>query len=106
MSKNNLSKDEQKLLDAVESGQFESVLNDKRRAELKAVAGHTSKKDKRINVRISNRDFLAIQSKALQQGIPYQTLVSSIIHKYISGSLKDLTINHSKNSIQDKHDCT
>ncbi len=106
MKQVNLTKDEQKLLDAVESGQFESVLTDERRAELKAVAGFTSKKDKRINVRISNRDFMAIQSKALQQGIPYQTLVSSIIHKYISGSLKDLTINHSINSTQGKYDRT
>jgi len=95
MSKLKLSLEDQELLDAVEAGGFESVLTDKRRKELRAIAGNTTKKDKRINIRISNRDLTAIQSKASQEGIPYQTLVSSIIHKYISGSLQDLTANKS-----------
>lgn len=95
MSKSKLSKEEQELLDAVEAGEYESVLTEARRKELQAIAGNTFKKDKRINIRISNRDLTAIQSKASQEGIPYQTLVSSIIHKYISGSLKDLTANKS-----------
>jgi predicted DNA binding CopG/RHH family protein len=51
------------------------------------------RKDKRINIRISNRDLKAVQLKALEEGIPYQTLVSSVIHKYISGSLKDISAN-------------
>lgn len=93
MSKSTLSKEEQKLLHAVEAGEFESVLTESRRKELEGMAGNTFKKDKRINIRISNRDLTAIQSKASQEGMPYQTLVSSIIHKYISGSLKDLTAN-------------
>lgn len=96
MSKSKLLSEEQALLDAVEAGQFESVLTDARRKELEAIAGNTSKKDKRINIRISNRDLTAIQSRAQQEGIPYQTFVSSIIHKYVSGSLKDLTANQSK----------
>ena len=100
MSKSKVLKEEQELLDAVEAGQFESVLTDSRRKELEAIAGNTSKKDKRINIRISNRDLTAIQSRALQEGIPYQTFVSSIIHKYISGSLKDLTANQSKKRTQ------
>jgi predicted DNA binding CopG/RHH family protein len=95
MSKLKLSKEDQEILDAVEAGGFESVLTDDRRKELQAIAGNTSRKDKRINIRISNRDLTAIQSKASQEGIPYQTLVSSIIHKYISGSLQDLTANKS-----------
>lgn len=93
MSKLKLPKDEQDLLDALESGQLESVLTEDRRSELQAAASNTFKKDKRINIRISNRDLSAIQSKASQEGIPYQTLVSSVIHKYISGSLRDLTAN-------------
>lgn len=93
MSKPKLSKEEKELLESVEAGNFESVLTDARRNELQAIADTTFKKDKRINIRISNRDLVAIQSKASQEGIPYQTLVSSIIHKYISGSLKDLTAN-------------
>lgn len=93
MSKYKLPKEEQELLDTVEAGEFKSVLTEDRRKELQAIAENTFKKDKQINIRISNRDLTAIQSKAFQEGIPYQTLVSSIIHKYISGSLKDLTAN-------------
>ncbi len=93
MSKTKLSKEEKDLLNAVEAGEFESVLTDARKKELEAIASNTFKKDKRINVRISNRDLVAVQSRASEEGIPYQTLVSSIIHKYISGSLQDLTAN-------------
>jgi predicted DNA binding CopG/RHH family protein len=54
---------------------------------LEAVAANTFKKDKRINIRISNRNLNAVQSRASEEGIPYQTLISSIIYQYISGSL-------------------
>jgi len=93
MNSMKLSKEEKKLLEAVEAGEFESVLTKKRRAELVAAAKNTTRKDKRINIRISNRDLMAIQLKASKEGIPYQTLVSSIIHKYISGSLRDVVAN-------------
>lgn len=100
MSKKKLSKEEQQLLDAIESGEFEPVLTESRKKELQAAASNTFKKDKRINIRISNRDLIAIQSKASEEGIPYQTLVSSIIHKYISGSLQDLTANKASKRTQ------
>ena len=93
MSTVNLTNDEKELLDAVESGEYESVLTEKRRTELVSAATNTFKKDKRINIRISNRDLIAVQARALEEGIPYQTLVSSIIHKYVSGSLFDITAN-------------
>jgi predicted DNA binding CopG/RHH family protein len=93
MSKGKLSVEERDLLEAVEAGEFESVLTQARKKELEAVASNTLKKDKRINIRISNRDLTAIQSRASEEGIPYQTYVSSIIHKYLSGSLQDLTAN-------------
>ena len=93
MTSTKLSKEEKPLLKAVEAGEFESVLTKERRAELVAAAKDTVRKDKRINIRISNRDLKAIQLKASKEGIPYQTLVSSIIHKYISGSLKDISAN-------------
>ena len=93
MTKGNLSKDEKALLDAVEAGEYESVLTESREKELEEIASNTFKKDKRINIRISNRDLTAIQSRASEEGIPYQTFVSSIIHKYVSGSLQDLTAN-------------
>lgn len=90
MSNGKLAKEEQDLLEAVEAGQFESTLTATRRQQLEAAATNTFKKDKRINIRISNRDLVAVQSRALEEGIPYQTLVSSIIHKYVSGSLLDI----------------
>jgi predicted DNA binding CopG/RHH family protein len=90
MSDLKLSKEEKKLLDSVESGDYESTLTDARKKELEGAATNTFKKDKRINIRISNRDLIAIQSRASEEGIPYQTLVSSIIHKYVSGSLQDI----------------
>ena len=93
MSKVRLSKDEKKLLDSVESGKFESTLTKARRKELEAAATNTFKKDKRINIRLSNRDLIAVQSRASEEGIPYQTLVSSIIHRYLSGSLRDIVAN-------------
>lgn len=98
MSKVKLSKEEKQLLDSVESGEFKSVLTEARRKELEAVAVNTFKKDKRINIRISNRDLIAVQSRASEEGIPYQTLVSSIIHKYVSGSLQDIAANKKRQS--------
>ena len=98
MSKVKLSKEEKQLLDSVESGEFQSVLTDARRKELEAAAVNTFKKDKRINIRISNRDLMAVQSRAFEEGIPYQTLVSSIIHKYVSGSLQDIAANKKRQS--------
>lgn len=100
MSKVKLPSDEQKLLDALEAGEYESVITESRINELQDVANLTFKKDKRINIRISNRDLTAIQSRASEEGIPYQTLVSSILHKYISGSLQDLTANKSSKRTQ------
>ena len=93
MSDPKLTIKEQKLLVCLEAGQFASVLTESRKKDLELAAERTFKKDKRINIRISNRDLLAIQSKASQEGIPYQTLASSIIHKYISGSLQDVSVN-------------
>ncbi|GJM41288.1 MAG: hypothetical protein DHS20C20_15700 [Ardenticatenaceae bacterium] len=61
------------------------------------MAAQTFKKDKRINIRISGRDLAAIQKRALEEGIPYQTLIASILHKYVSGSLYDVTANKTAN---------
>ncbi|MDP2283868.1 MAG: hypothetical protein Q8L06_06985 [Pseudohongiella sp.] len=85
-----LTLDEQALINSLEAGQYASVLTAARKKELEAAAERTFRKDKRINIRISNTDLLAIQTAAVEQGIPYQTLASSILHKYVSGSLKDL----------------
>ena len=93
MKKIQLDKEEKELLDAFESGEFQSDLTASRKKFIEESATQTFKKDKRINIRLSGRDLIAIQKRALEEGIPYQTLVSSIIHKYASGSLYDVTAN-------------
>jgi predicted DNA binding CopG/RHH family protein len=66
------------------------VLTEERKADLAKTAKATCKKDKRINIRISARDLAALQRRALQEDLPYQTLVASVLHKYVSGSLQDV----------------
>lgn len=95
MAKTKLDREEQELLDAYESGEFESDLDEERREYLARVAEETFKKDKRINIRISSRDLEALQRRALEEGLPYQSLVSSVLHKYVSGGLKDISANKS-----------
>ena len=58
--------------------------------ELVETASNTMLKDQRMNIRIGKRDLEGIKAKALEEGIPYQTLVASIIHKYVSGKLKEV----------------
>ncbi|MFW5426818.1 MAG: hypothetical protein ACKE8G_01660 [Methylophagaceae bacterium] len=91
MKKIQLDKEEQEILTAFEAGEFESVMTDERKEFIEQSAAATFKKDKRINIRLSGRDLSAIQRRALAEGMPYQTLVSSILHKYVSGSLYDVT---------------
>jgi predicted DNA binding CopG/RHH family protein len=93
MKKIQLDKEEQEILATFEAGEFESVITDERKEFIEQSAAQTFKKDKRINIRLSGRDLSAIQRRALAEGMPYQTLVSSILHKYVSGSLYDVTAN-------------
>lgn len=95
MSKVKLNQDEQKLLEAYESDEFKSNLNADRRKLLAEAAKDTFKKDKRMNIRISSRDMEALQRRALEEGLPYQSLVSSVLHKYVSGGFKDISANKS-----------
>ncbi len=79
-----LDKEEQEITKAVESGRVRIIPNI--RKELKRfqkIAKYTLDKTKNINIRISERDLLRIKAKAIEEGMPYQTLVTSIIHKYI-----------------------
>lgn len=83
-----LTKEEQEILDSYEKGEWIPVKNlSARKAELRRYARNTLKKDKRLNIRISERDLDELQRKALVEGLPYQTYVSSIIHKFINGKL-------------------
>ena len=97
MKKIKLNKEEKEILKDFEAGEFKSVMTPRRKKALQAIAEETFKKDKRINIRISSRDLESIQRRALEEGIPYQTLVSSILHKYVSGGLQDVMANKNFN---------
>ena len=86
--KNRLTEEEQAILDSFERGEWVPVKGlAKRKRELIRYARNTLKKDKRLNIRISERDLNELQKKAVGEGLPYQTFVSSIIHKYVNGKL-------------------
>ncbi|MHB8138055.1 MAG: antitoxin [Smithellaceae bacterium] len=86
--KTKLTKEEKEILDSFEKDEWVPVTNlTKRKKELMAYARNTLRKDKRLNIRISERDLLELQKKAVNEGLPYQTYVSSIIHKFINGNL-------------------
>lgn len=84
-----IDKEEKELMESIERDEWKPVKNIKQEKD-KAVAAarKTLKKDKRINLRISEKDYHQIQIKAIEEGIPYQTFISSIIHKYLNGSLR------------------
>ncbi len=86
--KNRLTEEEQEILDSFERGEWVPVRNlSKRKRKLIRYARNTLKKDKRLNIRISERDMNELQKRAGNEGLPYQTFVSSIIHKYVNGKL-------------------
>lgn len=83
MKMNKLDVEEKELLAAYDSGKMTSITGVKKElARHRKVAESTFKKDARINIRIASRDLRALQKRALAEGIPYQTLISSILHKY------------------------
>jgi predicted DNA binding CopG/RHH family protein len=81
---------EKQILDSVKRGEWRSVKGAKReRARYTKYAKRTFRKDRRLNIRISSKDLEAIQKRALEEGLPYQTLISSLLHKYASGRLRE-----------------
>jgi predicted DNA binding CopG/RHH family protein len=86
-----LDADEKELLESVERGEWKSAKGGKReRARYCRYAKATFRKDRRLNIRLSSKDLEAIQKRALAEGLPYQALISSLLHKYASGRLKDV----------------
>lgn len=84
-----LDREEQALLRALERGDLKYKAATKaERDEARAAARATLKRDKRMNIRVSSMDMLGLQTKAAKLGMPYQTLVSSILHQYLTGRLK------------------
>lgn len=88
MKKNKLDAYEQDLLETFEHGSMTSVLTSTDQLQKYRTAAHgTFIKDRRVNIRLSTPDLMDIQEKAAEEGLPYQTLIASILHKYVSGKL-------------------
>jgi predicted DNA binding CopG/RHH family protein len=86
MDKDNLL--EEKILASFERGEWQSAPNlNEEIARFSAMASASLTKNKRINIRISSRDLEDIQAKAAEEAIPYQTLMASILHKFVTGRL-------------------
>ncbi len=86
---NKLTQEEKELLESYETDEWVSVASPDEINKYKTAAKHTFKKDKRVNIRMSELDLELLQEKALIEGLPYQTLMSSVLHKYVTGRLVD-----------------
>ena len=82
--------EEREILESYERDEWRPVKNGSSEiAKLQQYARNTLQKSKRINIRLAERDLVGIQAKAIEEGLPYQTLISSILHKYLSGRLTE-----------------
>ncbi len=87
-----LTKEEKEILDAYEKGLIKATTPSKKKIrEVKSIAENTFRKDRRITLRLYDHDYKGIQKKAMEMGIPYQTLISGMIHRYIEGELVEKT---------------
>ena len=85
MSKLKFQQDELELLASYENDEWQSVKKLREQEEqYRTYARATFRKDKRVNIRISEKDLRDLQKQAVRQGIPYQTLISSVLHKYVN----------------------
>jgi len=82
-----LNPEEQDILQSYENDEWISIADDKLLKKYQPVARNTFKNDRSVNIRISSKDFYAFQERALIEGIPYNILMSSILHKFINGNL-------------------
>lgn len=93
MKKAKLDSAEKKIVESFERGEWKPVKRQEAElAKLQQYARATLRKNKRINIRLSEQDLLGLQAKAVEEGIPYQTLITSILHKYLRGSIAERKI--------------
>ena len=97
---------EEEILASFERGEWRPVSKNKSEiARFAAMASTSLAKDKRVNIRISSRDLDDIQARAAEEAIPYQTLMASVLHKYVTGRLvepQNSPTRHSKRTPRDK----
>jgi len=79
--------EEKELIKSLEKDEWVSVLNESRKEQYEKYAKNTLCKRKRINIRLTERDFEKIKIKAIEEGLPYQSLISMLIHKYNEGKI-------------------
>ena len=85
-------REEKAIIHAYEKGKMKLSTPSKKEIEaIKVTAKRTLVKDKRITIRLYTHDYQGIQKKAMEMGVPYQTLISGIIHRYIEGDLTSKT---------------
>lgn len=82
-----LDKDEKELAKSLENEEWVSDLTKKEKRQYEEYARYSLNKQKRINIRMSERDLKKIRAKAIEEGIPYQSLISMLIHKYNEGKV-------------------
>ena len=80
---------EAEVLESYEKGDLQSLATPDELARIKAAARATAIKDRRVNIRLSSGDLADIQTRALEEGLPYQTLIASVLHKYVTGRLTE-----------------
>jgi len=88
-SNDSLQQEESELLEALAAGKLRSIATPDLLHQLRQSAQSTGQKDQRINIRLSGADLEALRVRALRLGMPYPTLISSILHRYASGELTD-----------------
>ena len=84
-----LDKYEEEVLAAFESEALLSIATKEDLEQTRESARATATKDQRINIRLSAGDLRDIQVRAMQEGMPYQTLIASVLHKYVTGRLAE-----------------
>lgn len=85
-----MNKEEKELSEAYDRDELKLGSPSSELLDMLASAGeNTFKKDKRINIRLSSHDLIGIQRKAVQKGIPYQALISGLIHQYVEGDIQE-----------------
>jgi predicted DNA binding CopG/RHH family protein len=82
-----LDKDEKELAKSLENEEWVSDLTKKEKKRYEEYARYSLNKQKRINIRMTERDLKKIQAKAIEEGLPYQSLISMLIHKYNEGKV-------------------
>jgi len=82
-----IDKEEMELAKSLEADEWVSDLTKKEKKMYEGYARNSLTKQKRINIRITERDLKKIQAKAIEEGLPYQSLISMLIHKYNEGKI-------------------